>query len=280
MSIIKIDDIYIDELIEKIVAGIKDFADSSGFKKAHLGLSGGIDSALVAYLAGSALGGENVCCINNPSRFSSQGSKDDAEELAKNLGSSYISIPIEECFTAFLSTLKPVFNDLPFDVTEENLQSRIRGVIWMAYSNKFGSMLLNASNKSEIAMGYCTLYGDAIGAVSPIGDLYKTQVFAMCKRINRLSLEKGKKAVIPEAIINKAPSAELRPNQKDEDSLPPYDVLDSILGLHLESHLNRDEIINKGWDAELVDKIIRTVKWAEFKRRQLPPAIKVSDNPF
>ena len=280
MGNIKVDDVYIDSLIEKIVSGIKDFANSSGFKKAHLGLSGGIDSALVAYLASSALGAANLCCINNPSRFSSQGSKDDAEELAKNLGCTYISIPIEECFAAFLSTLKPVFNDLPFDVTEENLQSRIRGVIWMAYSNKFGSMLLNASNKSEIAMGYCTLYGDAIGAISPIGDLYKTQVFAMCKRINHLSLEKDAKAVIPEAIINKAPSAELRPNQKDEDSLPPYDVLDSILELFLESRASRDEIVKKGFDAELVDKIIKTVNWAEFKRCQLPPAIKVSKNPF
>ena len=264
-----------DKIEEKIIAGIKEFADKTGFKKAHLGLSGGIDSALVAYLASRALGGENVCCISNPSRFSSEGSKTDAEALAKNLGCPFIIIPIEECYAAFLSTLEVIFKDLPFDVTEENLQSRIRGVIWMAYSNKFNSMLLNASNKSEISMGYCTLYGDAIGAISPIGDLFKTQVFALCRRINERSLEKEGRKIIPQEIIDKPPSAELRPGQKDEDSLPPYDILDGVLEMHLSGKHDRDGIIDKGFDAELVDKIIKTVNWAEFKRRQLPPAIKV-----
>ena len=273
-------DIALDKLEETLVFGIRDFMKKTGFCRAHLGLSGGIDSALLAYLAAEAMGAENVTCINMPSRFSSKGSKDDAAELASNLGCPYETLPIEECYAAFLSTLEGLFKDLPFDVTEENLQSRIRGVLLMAYSNKFHSMLLNAGNKSEIAMGYCTLYGDTNGALSPIGDIFKTDVFALCKRINRRSLEKGGREIIPSSTIEKPPSAELRPDQKDEDSLPPYDVLDVILRLHLHEGLSQGEIIKRGWDSELTDRIIKTVTWAEFKRRQLPPAIKVSPRPF
>ena len=269
-------DTFEETLVEEtLVSGIREFMKKCGFTRVHLGISGGIDSALVAYLAVRAAGAENVTGINMPSRFSSQGSIDDAVELVKNLGCRYESLPIEKCYAAFLSTLEGIFKNRPFDTTEENLQSRIRGTLLMAFSNKFNSMLLNASNKSEIAMGYCTLYGDTNGALGPIGDLYKTEIFALCRRINERSIAENGKVLIPQATIDKPPSAELRPNQKDEDSLPPYEVLDIILRLHLDNKHSRDEIVNKGWDGELVDRIIKTVAWSEFKRRQLPPILKL-----
>ena len=246
-----------------------------GFSRAHLGLSGGLDSALVAYLAVQAAGADNVTCFNMPSRFSSQGSKDDAAELAGNLGCRYETLPIEACYSVLLSTLEGIFENRPFDTAEENIQSRIRGLLLMAFANKFNSMLLNSGNKSEISMGYCTLYGDTNGALGPIGDLFKTEVFALCNEINGRNIEKDGRAIIPQAIIDKAPSAELRPNQKDEDSLPPYDVLDAILGAYLNGKDSRDEIVSKGWDGGLVDGIIQTVKRMEFKRRQMPPVLKI-----
>jgi NAD+ synthase (glutamine-hydrolysing) len=270
----------LDILEDALVMGIKDYMKKCGFSRAHLGLSGGIDSALVAYLGVKAIGAENIVCFSMPSRFSSQGSKDDAKELADNLGCRYEVLPIEQTFNAFLSTLEGVFEKKPFDVAEENLQARIRGTLLMGFSNKFNSMLLTTGNKSELAMGYCTLYGDMDGALGPIGDVFKTEVFALCRRINERSIAANGKAIIPQAIIDKPPSAELRPNQKDQDSLPPYEVLDEILRLYLYDNLSKDEIAQKGWDADLASRIIRTVARAEFKRRQAPPVLKVSPRAF
>jgi NAD+ synthase (glutamine-hydrolysing) len=260
--------------------GIREYMGKCGFTKAHLGLSGGIDSALAAYLGVRAAGSENIAGFSMPSRFSSQGSRDDAAELAANLGIRYSILPIEPVFTSFLSSLEEVFEKRPFDIAEENLQARIRGTLMMAYSNKFNSMLLTTGNKSELAMGYCTLYGDMNGALSPIGDLFKTEVFALCKRINARHAAEGMPPPIPEAIITKPPSAELRPNQKDQDSLPPYEDLDAILKLYLFENLSKDEIAARGWDADLTASIIRTVARAEFKRRQAPPVLKVSPRAF
>ena len=271
-----LDKAYLDKIEEVLVLGIRDFMKKGGFSRAHLGLSGGLDSSLVAYLATEAAGPENITCFYMPSRFSSQQSKDDAGEQAAILGCRYDTLPIEEIYSACLSVLAGVFENRPFDITEENLQSRIRGTLLMAFSNKFNSMLFTTGNKSEIAMGYCTLYGDTNGALAPIGGLYKTEVFALSKRINERSIAAGGKVIIPEAIIDKPPSAELRPNQKDEDSLPPYEVLDPILKAHLDDKLSNEEIVKKGWDAELVERIVKAVSHSEFKRRQMPPVLKVS----
>ncbi|MDR2468204.1 MAG: NAD+ synthase [Spirochaetaceae bacterium] len=268
------------ELEEALVMGIRDYMAKCGFTQVHLGLSGGIDSALAAYLAVRAAGAENVAALSMPSRFSSQGSKDDAAELARNLGCRYETLPIEGVFTAFLETLAPVFGGRPFDLAEENLQARIRGSLLMAYSNKWNSMLLTTGNKSELAMGYCTLYGDVNGALAPIGDIFKTEVFALCRAINSRATAQTGKPVIPPAIIEKPPSAELRPNQKDEDSLPPYNLLDEILRLYLFENLSAPEIAARGYDLELAVHIVRTVARAEFKRRQSPPVLKVSPRAF
>jgi NAD+ synthase (glutamine-hydrolysing) len=270
----------LDVLEGALVTGIRDFMAKCGFKKTHLGLSGGIDSALVAYLAVRAAGKENVTCFSMPSRFSSQGSRDDAAELAAALGCRYETLPIEAAFGAFLATLEGIFEGRPFDIAEENLQARIRGTLLMAYSNKFNSMLLTTGNKSELAMGYCTLYGDTNGALGPIGDLFKTEVFALCRRINGREQEAGREAIIPQAILDKPPSAELRPNQKDEDSLPPYEELDEILKLYLFSNLSADEIAARGKNRELAERIVRAAARAEFKRRQAPPVLKVSPRAF
>ena len=270
----------LDVLEDALVMGIREYMAKCGFSRAHLGLSGGIDSALVAYLAFRALGSDKVVCFSMPSRFSSQGSKDDAAELARNLGVRYVTLPIEPVFTSFLSVLSDVFEQRSFDLAEENLQARIRGTLLMAFSNKFGSMLLTTGNKSELAMGYCTLYGDTNGALAPIGDVFKTEVFALCRRINEKAIAATGSAIIPEAIIAKPPSAELRPDQKDQDSLPPYEVLDEILKLYLFENLSKDEIVARGWDGELAARVIKTVARAEFKRRQAPPVLKVSPRAF
>jgi NAD+ synthase (glutamine-hydrolysing) len=270
----------LDTLEDALVLGIREYMGKCGFSRAHLGFSGGIDSSLVAYLAVKALGSDKVTGFSMPSRFSSQGSRDDAAELVRNLGCSYTALPIEPIYASFLAALKDVFQDRPFDLAEENLQARIRGTLLMAYSNKFGSMLLTTGNKSELAMGYCTLYGDMAGALAPIGDLFKTEIFALCHRINEKSRAAAGKDIIPEAVILKPPSAELRPNQTDQDSLPPYEDLDAILKLYLFENLSKDEIAARGWDAELAGRIIRTVARAEFKRRQAPPVLKVSPRAF
>jgi NAD+ synthase (glutamine-hydrolysing) len=270
----------LDTLENALILGIREYMEKCGFSRAHLGLSGGIDSALVAYLGVRAVGKDRITAFSMPSRFSSQGSKDDAAELARNLGCSYSVLPIEAVFTSFLDTLKDTFEGRPFDLAEENLQARIRGALMMACSNKFGSMLLTTGNKSELAMGYCTLYGDMCGALAPIGDLFKTEVFALCRRINEKSCAADNGSVIPNAILTKPPSAELRPNQKDQDSLPPYEELDQILKLYLFENLSRQEIAGRGWDSNLVGGIIKTVARAEFKRRQAPPVLKVSPRAF
>ena len=257
----------LDSIEDALVSGIRDFLKQTGFSLCHLGLSGGLDSALVAYLAVCAAGKENVACFILPTRFTSQRSLDDAVECANNLGCRYEMISIEPLFTSFLETLKPVFEDRPFDTAEENLQSRIRGTLLMAFSNKFRSMLLSTGNKSELAMGYCTLYGDMNGGLAPIGGLYKTEVFALCQRINE------KTNIIPVSILTKPPSAELRPNQTDQDSLPPYEVLDAVLREHYAG-TSPEEIAGRlKLDKALTAQIVQTVAAMEFKRRQSPPVL-------
>ena len=261
---------------DTLVQGIRNFMLQYGFSQCHLGLSGGLDSALVAYLAERAVGKENVVCFILPSRFTSQGSLDDAMALANNLGCRYETLSIEPMYVNFLDALSGVFEGRPFDTTEENLQSRIRGVLLMAYSNKFHSMLLTTGNKSEIAMGYCTLYGDTCGALAPIGDLLKTEVFALCRHINEKSRLLSGKNAIPETILTKPPSAELRLNQTDQDSLPPYEVLDAILKLYLSENRQVDGIATiLGMDKELVTRIIQTVTTMQFKRQQMPQVLEL-----
>jgi NAD+ synthase (glutamine-hydrolysing) len=261
-------------IYDALLEGIRDYFGKLGFKQAILGLSGGIDSALTAVLAAHALGPQNVRVVLMPSEFSSQHSIDDALQLAKNLGLRYDIVPIQHSYEAFIKTLKPVFGDLPFDVTEENIQARCRGIILMAMSNKFGNILLNTSNKSEAAVGYGTLYGDMAGGLSVIGDLYKTEVYALSNYINK------DKEIIPTNTISKPPSAELRPNQKDSDSLPDYDILDVILYLYIEKELGPREIIAMGYEEQLVRRILRLVNINEFKRFQTPPVLRVSSKAF
>ena len=263
------------ELIhDALVLGIRDFFNKQGFKKAVLGLSGGLDSALVIALAAKALGPENVLGILMPSQFSSDHSVSDAIASAENLGCKYHIVPIKPTFDAFEETLRPIFQDMPFDVTEENLQARCRGVIVMAISNKFGNILLNTSNKSEAAVGYGTLYGDLCGSLSVIGDLYKTEAFELCRYINR------DKEIVPWHTINKPPSAELRPNQQDTDSLPDYPVLDAILYQYIERSKSAEEIIEQGFDEIVVNKVVRMVYRNDFKRFQIAPALAISPKPF
>ncbi|MFA5418768.1 MAG: NAD+ synthase [Bacteroidales bacterium] len=259
---------------DALVMGIKNYFGKLGFKKAILGLSGGIDSAVTAVLAAEALGAENVYNVLLPSRYSTDHSVNDAVKLAKNLGMPYDTIAIEKGFFALEETLATYFKDLPVNVAEENMQSRIRGVILMALSNKFGYILLNTSNKSEAAVGYGTLYGDMNGGLSVIGDVYKTKVFQLARYINR------NKEVIPENIISKPPSAELRPDQKDSDSLPEYNILDEILYLYIEARKGPKEIVALGFDKALVGRILRLVNINEYKRYQTPPILRVSGKAF
>ncbi len=259
---------------DAIVLGISDYFGKLGFKKAVLGLSGGIDSAVVLYLAQKALGAENVRTLLMPSEFSSGHSVDDSVKLSENLGTEYEIVSIENLFNNFRQDLKPLFGDLLFNLAEENLQARIRGVLLMAVSNKFGNILLNTSNKSECAVGYSTIYGDMNGGLSVIADLYKTEVYELARWINRNG------EVIPENIITKAPSAELRPDQKDSDSLPDYDILDRILIEYIENRKGPSEIIAMGFDETLVNRILRLVNLNEYKRYQTPPILRVSKKAF
>jgi len=259
---------------QALVLGIRDYFRKLGFQKAILGLSGGIDSALTLALAAEALGPENTMGVLLPSQFSSDHSITDSEALVKNLGCLSETLPIHSTYQAFEQGLDPFFKDLPFDVTEENIQARIRGTLLMAFSNKFGYILLNTSNKSEAAVGYGTLYGDMAGGLSVLGDVYKTEVFALARYLNRNG------EVIPTNIINKPPSAELRPNQKDSDSLPDYAVLDQVLYRYIEDRMSPQAIIDAGYDEQLVRRILKLVNINEYKRYQTSPVLRVSNKAF
>lgn len=254
--------------------GIKDYFYKNGFTRAVLGSSGGIDSALVQVLASNALGAENVTAILMPSAFSSEGSITDAKKLSETLGNPYHVVPIQPIADAFFTSMESVYGTTPFDLTEENIQSRTRGVIVMAFSNKKGCLLLNTSNKSELAVGYGTLYGDMSGALSVIGDLYKTHVYAMAHHINSES------EIIPWEIINKEPSAELRPDQKDSDSLPPYALLDQVLYALIEQGKSDFQLLSEGYEAELINKVKKLLRLSEYKRFQAPPVLKLTAKSF
>ena len=264
----------IGNIHDALVLGVKDYFTKMGFKKATLGLSGGIDSAVTVVIAVMALGAENVRVLLLPSKYSSDHSIKDAVDLAVNLEIKYDTVPIGTIVSGFESTLDPLFKGLDPDIAEENIQARIRGTLLMALSNKFGHILLNTSNKSESAVGYGTLYGDMNGGLSVLGDVYKTDVFKLARYMNR------NREVIPENSIVKPPSAELRPDQKDSDSLPDYDILDGILFQYIEQKLSASEIIAMGFDRETVDKVLRLVNMNEYKRFQTPPILRVSSKAF
>lgn len=262
------------EIWRALVLGTRDYVRKCGFRSAVIGLSGGIDSSLTAAIAAEALGPENVTGVLMPSPYTSRESMEDALELARNLSIRTITIPITEIMMAFERTLEPVFRGVEKDVTEENIQARIRGNLLMALSNKFGHIVLSTGNKSELAVGYCTIYGDMSGGFAVLSDVPKTMVYRMARWINRRG------AVIPKRVLEKAPSAELRPGQRDQDTLPPYEILDEILHRHVEQRQSEDEIVSAGFDPELVRCVLRMIKAAEFKRKQAPPGIKVTDRAF
>jgi NAD+ synthase/NAD+ synthase (glutamine-hydrolysing) len=262
------------EIWNALVLGVRDYARKTRFRKALLGLSGGVDSALTAAIAAEAMGPENVLAVMMPSVYSSAGSIDDSVALARNLGIQTLTLSIADIMKTYDATLAPAFEGLAPDVTEENIQSRIRGNLLMAVSNKFGALLLTTGNKSEMSVGYCTLYGDMNGGLAVIADLPKMMVYRVSRWRNR------RRPDIPEAILTKAPSAELRPNQTDQDSLPPYDLLDKILELHVEQSQSAEEIIAQGFDEATVRRVLRLVRMAEFKRKQAAPVLKVTSRAF
>jgi NAD+ synthase (glutamine-hydrolysing) len=264
----------ISRIHDALVLGIRDYFEKMGFRQAILGLSGGIDSALVLVLAVRALGKENVLPVLMPSEFSSQHSIDDSISLCQHLGCRDEVIPIKENYEEMLATLKPVFGDRPFSTAEENIQARLRAVILMGIANKLDYILLNTTNKSEAAVGYGTLYGDMCGGISVLGDVYKTQVYELCKFIN------AEKEIIPDHILTKAPSAELRPGQKDSDSLPEYAVLDKVLFEYIEKRQGPRELVAMGFDEKLVARILKMVNSNEWKRAQAPPILRVSPKAF
>jgi NAD+ synthase (glutamine-hydrolysing) len=258
-----------------LVLGTRDYVRKCGFQRVLVGLSGGIDSGLTAAIAADALGNQNVTGVGMPGPYSSSGSIEDARALAGNLGIRFELIPITEIFDVYRKTMKPVFAGREEDVTEENIQARIRGALLMALSNKFGSMVLSTGNKSELAVGYCTLYGDMVGGLAVISDVPKTLVYRLAQYVN------ARKPVIPQATLEKPPSAELRPNQKDSDSLPPYDVLDTILEDYIEDYKSAEQIAERrGFDLHLVRKAIRMVERSEYKRQQAAPGLKISEKAF
>ncbi|HAT44239.1 MAG TPA: NAD(+) synthase, partial [Ktedonobacter sp.] len=267
---------YLAEIYAALVLGTGDYVRKSGFKKAIIGLSGGIDSTLTAVIAVDALGAENVLGISMPSGYSSEGSKTDAQLLVENLGIQFMTIPIEETFRASLKMLEPALGEGDPGLAAENLQARIRGNILMTISNKLGPIVLTTGNKSEMATGYSTLYGDMAGGFAVLKDVLKTLVFDLCRYRNSL----GSAPVIPLSVIEKPPSAELRPNQKDADSLPPYDVLDPILKAYAEDDRSFSEILAMGFDQKTVERVMRLVDISEYKRRQAPPGVKITTRAF
>ncbi len=268
------DNLHIDRLHDAIVMGIRDYFQKMGFKKAILGSSGGIDSAVTLALAVEALGKENVHAVLMPSQYSTSHSVSDAEQLSSLLGNPYDIIAIKPIYDAFMTQLEPIYKDLPFNIAEENIQARSRGNLLMAIANKFGYILLNTTNKSECATGYGTLYGDMAGGIAVLGDVYKMQVYALARYINRNGL------LIPQSIIDKAPSAELRPNQKDSDSLPDYRILDAILYQYIERRQGPKEIVDMGYEKAIVDRTLKLVNTSEYKRNQFCPIIRVSPKAF
>jgi NAD+ synthetase len=257
-----------------LVLGLRDYVAKCGFKMVLVGLSGGIDSALVAALAAEALGPENVMGVTMPSPYSSRGSIEDSEALARNLGITFHKIPLTPLFESTLKSLDPTFRGRAADLTEENLQARLRGLLLMALSNKFGRLVLSTGNKSELSMGYCTLYGDMCGGLAVISDLLKTQVYDLARWANR----KGEK--IPKATFTKAPSAELKPHQTDQDTLPPYDELDAVLKAYVVENKSVEDIVKSGASPETVERIVRAVDGSEYKRRQMAPGLKVTPKAF
>lgn len=264
------------EVYKGLILGVRDYIGKNRFKKVLLGLSGGVDSTLVCAVAADALGKENVTGISMPSEFTSKQSREDARQLAENFGIEFHEVPITSLYKTYLESLQPLFGDAPPDITEENIQARIRGNILMAMSNKFGAMVLTTGNKSEYATGYCTLYGDMCGGFAVIKDVPKLLVYELCRYRNR----QAEHAIIPESILTKAPSAELRHDQKDTDSLPPYEMLDPILTAYVEDDLSFEEIVSQGFDAAIVKKVIRLVDVTEYKRRQSAPGIKITPRAF
>ena len=264
-----------------LVMGLRDYMRKCGFKTVVLGLSGGIDSAVVGALAAEAAGAENVWGIALPSRFSSAHSKSDAQQLAENLGIHFRTVPIEGAHAALEQTLAPLFAGTVPGLAEENMQARIRGNLLMALSNKFGHLLLTTGNKSEVATGYCTLYGDMCGGLAVISDVPKMMVYELARYINAQAKAAGKReGAIPESSITKPPSAELRPNQTDQDSLPPYEILDAILQRYVEEEKSTAQIIAEGFDAATVARVVRLVDLSEYKRKQMPPGLKVTSRAF
>jgi NAD+ synthase (glutamine-hydrolysing) len=264
----------IETICEALTLGIRDYLGKQGFRSAIVGLSGGVDSALTCALAVRALGAQNVVGIAMPSQFSSQHSLDDAAALARALGIEYHVAPIYPIFERYVESLKPIFQDRPFDVAEENLQARVRGNLLMAYSNKFGHIVLSTGNKSEMAVGYCTLYGDMSGGLAVLSDVPKTMVYELSNFLNR------EREVIPWNTIRKAPSAELRPNQFDSDSLPPYEILDPIIRAYVEEGLFVEEIVARGFEEAVVERVIRMIERSEYKRRQAAIGLKVTHRAF
>jgi NAD+ synthetase len=262
------------EIWSALVLGVRDYADKCGFTQVVLGLSGGIDSSLVAAIATEALGQENVLGILMPSPYSSEHSIADAEQLVKNLGIQGETLPIAEVMGSYDRILDPLFRGTPFGIAEENLQSRIRGTLLMAIANKFGYLLLSTGNKSEIAVGYCTLYGDMNGGLAVIADVPKTRVYALCHWLNRNG------EVIPSNVLTKPPSAELKPGQLDRDSLPPYEILDDIIERIVQDHQSCEQVVAAGHEPAIVHQVIQLIARAEFKRKQAPPGLKITDRAF
>lgn len=266
----------LSEVYSALVIGLRDYVRKNGFKKVVLGLSGGIDSALTAAIACDALGRENVVALSMPSKFSSLGTKNDTKRVAKNLGIELVSLPINGIYSTYLSSLEKGFRDRETDTTEENLQARIRGNILMALSNKYGWLVVTTGNKSEISVGYCTLYGDMAGGFAVIKDVPKMMVYKLAGYVNK----KARYNIIPQSVIKRYPSAELRPDQKDQDTLPPYSILDRVLDAYIEKDRSRDDLIKMGFSKKTVNKIISMVDKNEYKRRQSPPGVKITPKAF